>query len=701
MPGADHTPADSDFKGAGPTRYSYCYPELGDQCNVVYLTGVRTTKYTFGRVVGINSGSTGAVASAACNGPCGQPPAAPVDLVVLIDRTGSMSDTQMGFARDAVKAVLGVYDPTLQRVAVGFAGPSSTVSTCNGAGGGPNVNANAMSPGTLTAPTVANSNTTNVQSAANTTGGYTSLQISRPTSATTDDLLVAGITISGNPGSITAPATAGGWTFIGKSNNGANLSLWTYWKRVVSGEPGSYTWSGFPANTRASGSILRLQDAPATGNPIVTFSTNSGGTANPVRASSVNATTQNGLVGFFGSIRTGAAGTNGTTFTGPAGMTERSDRATASANGTPWISMLSAAGTQASSGATGNKDATAAATGLWATQLIAIKPAPVETYGATYPADLSLWIPIGFTGTDTDAPSQAWSEAYSDGNKTVYPTTHITSAINCGLACGAQSSVGTNLTTPIAMAAQYLQDYGRPNVKWGILFETDGEPNYTSYGSRNGEYTCQSAVNAANAAKAITNAKGQHIEVFTVGFLDTDPDCPDGTGSYNSTTYNGDAVTLALADMASSNNTPKPNGGTGACVATENTDLDHFFCGPKNSDLETVFEQIATQFAGIRTHLVQLDPLPVVYNLNVHVGTRLGGTNVTVTGKYFTGTTSVKFGAASVACPSVNCVLTSDTSITVKSPAGANGTTVEVVVTTSAGSSPLNPGNPGDSYTYN
>ena len=78
------------FTGAGDTRSSSCDPFLGDKCNTVVVSASSNTNYSFGRVVGVNSGSTGAIQSAACNGPCGQPPSIPVDLVMIIDRTGSM-----------------------------------------------------------------------------------------------------------------------------------------------------------------------------------------------------------------------------------------------------------------------------------------------------------------------------------------------------------------------------------------------------------------------------------------------------------------------------------------------------------------------------------------------------------------------------------------------------------------------------------
>ncbi len=78
-----------DFIGAGRTRSSDCRPDLGDRCNVVVVEGNVTTPYSFGRVVGVNSGETGAVQSAACKGLCGElPPEFDVELVM--DTSGSM-----------------------------------------------------------------------------------------------------------------------------------------------------------------------------------------------------------------------------------------------------------------------------------------------------------------------------------------------------------------------------------------------------------------------------------------------------------------------------------------------------------------------------------------------------------------------------------------------------------------------------------
>jgi hypothetical protein len=128
----------SDFTGAGPTRSSICQPynftglngSKGDTCNVVLISGAATQAYGFARVIGINSGSTGTVQSAACNGPCGASPVTPVDLVIILDRTGSMAESngdddgpKIQSLQKAAEAVLGVYNPALQRVALALTGP--------------------------------------------------------------------------------------------------------------------------------------------------------------------------------------------------------------------------------------------------------------------------------------------------------------------------------------------------------------------------------------------------------------------------------------------------------------------------------------------------------------------------------------------------------------------------------------------------
>ena len=86
----------SQFIGAGPTRTSSCNPSVGDKCNVVVVSGASTTRYAFAPVVGIANGSSGAVASAACGGPCGTVPLVLNDVELVIDKSGSMGGNNSG-----------------------------------------------------------------------------------------------------------------------------------------------------------------------------------------------------------------------------------------------------------------------------------------------------------------------------------------------------------------------------------------------------------------------------------------------------------------------------------------------------------------------------------------------------------------------------------------------------------------------------
>ena len=199
-------------------------------------------------------------------------------------------------------------------------------------------------------------------------------------------------------------------------------------------------------------------------------------------------------------------------------------------------------------------------------------------YGSVYPADLAKWIPVGLTGTG--APL---NQSYLNAAGAPNPASLIVKTINCM----SSSSTGTNLSTPIKMARQYLAANGRAGVAKAILFETDGSPNYNSAGVA-ADFTCLSANTEA------TTAKAAGIEIFTVGFGVTSADlCPDTSGVYKTK-----SVTRLLADMA---NTSIDNG----CVAAENTDGDHFYCQPRSEDLRSVFISAVAALTG-GTRLVHL-----------------------------------------------------------------------------------------------
>lgn len=722
-----HTPVAADFKGAGPTRYSNCRPDLGDKCNVVYISASLATRYSFGTVVGVNEGYTGSVVSAACNGPCGQPPAAPVDLIVIIDRSGSMDPDPPGGAddltnvtKDAAKAILGVYNSGSQRVALGLLGPSKPAGTCSGAGGGPPVGVLVGTSFSLVPPPTTNTGNNWIRTASTPSAGAASLTVNKPSNTQVGDLLVASITASGGTATTVAGNAAGalpgdpsignppvgtatptGWTLIRRTDNLTNVSLLTYYRVATAADvaASSYTWTLTP-NARASGGIL-LFTGVDTANPI-----NISGDAISVVPSNLPTapivTTTSGQTALlaFNAIASGGSGSGH--FSGwTNSTTERFDIRHANAAG-PSLGYANKAVPAA--GATGTTAATAASA-HWASQHIALTPRVPDPYGTNPASDLPQWIPIGFTGSDTDIPAPAWNEPYSDAAGNPLPGSHLVSGINCH-----DSDGYTNLATPLAMARYYLENFGRPDSTWGVLFETDGQPVYNSTGAIL-DHTCGQAVINATALKGLTNAQGKHVELFTVGYgLNGSGNelCPDGRTigghSYpNPAGYLNKYVTKALSDMATGPDLPPIpplNGSTADCVAAENADQDHFFCEPKTNDLTTVFKIIATQLAGIRPHLVQVDPLPVVSSISPTSGPPGGGTVVTLTGKYFTGINTAGCTTCGVKVNGVNGAFTflNDTTVRVTTPAGPGGQDVHIIVSTPAGSSPASK---ADIYHYN
>ena len=87
----------------------------------------------FARAIGFNRMNISKSATAVAD----QPTTAPVDLMLINDRTGSMTATDLTNVKDASKALLGVLDPTNVNVALGTLGPSSTTNLCaaNGTAG--------------------------------------------------------------------------------------------------------------------------------------------------------------------------------------------------------------------------------------------------------------------------------------------------------------------------------------------------------------------------------------------------------------------------------------------------------------------------------------------------------------------------------------------------------------------------------------
>jgi RHS repeat-associated protein len=189
----------------------------------------------------------------------------------------------------------------------------------------------------------------------------TSLTIAAPTGTAADDVLLAVIATRTNP-TITAPV---GWALVRSDNDSTAFRQSIYVRTAGASEPGSYIWSFSGPVTSAVGGMVGysgldpLSPIDAHGGQVA------GGTS--VTAPSITTTVDDTiLVGFFGDE-------NDSTYTPPAGMTERFD---VLAGGSSSQSSVSAAdAVQAAAGATGTKVATSSKNATYVGQLVALRPA--------------------------------------------------------------------------------------------------------------------------------------------------------------------------------------------------------------------------------------------------------------------------------------------------------------------------------------
>ena len=107
----------TDWKVKGGRAQHLCNPYAGDKCNTVVVRTSNIVNYIFAPVIGIEQGNTGSVSAASCRGACGAEPS-PLDVVMVIDRTGSMTAADLANAKNAALSVLDFYDSSSQHVGV-------------------------------------------------------------------------------------------------------------------------------------------------------------------------------------------------------------------------------------------------------------------------------------------------------------------------------------------------------------------------------------------------------------------------------------------------------------------------------------------------------------------------------------------------------------------------------------------------------
>ena len=206
-------------------------------------------------------------------------------------------------------------------------------------------------------------------SSANNAGGALTLAINKPAGTVQNDLLFAHVSVRGGAAAtITAPA---GWSLVRRTDNATapGLAQAVYTKVAGAAEGASYQWN-FDSSRRAAGGITGYYGVDNS-NIVDVWSENTGSGNKNAQANSITTTGANHrVVGLYGSSAS-------TSFTPPAGMTERYD--TNSTGATAEAADM----TQVAAGATGNKTSVAVNNGTWVAQLVALR---LDAVNPTAPA---------------------------------------------------------------------------------------------------------------------------------------------------------------------------------------------------------------------------------------------------------------------------------------------------------------------------
>lgn len=115
-----------------------CVPSATVKCNAVQVTASRVVQFIFGPAINIPTGTTGAMSTVSCRGTCGGEAAPnPMNVVVMADRTPSMSSSELSSMKSGLASMLGMMTPTQQYVAFG----AIAISTGTGSSGSAKISA--------------------------------------------------------------------------------------------------------------------------------------------------------------------------------------------------------------------------------------------------------------------------------------------------------------------------------------------------------------------------------------------------------------------------------------------------------------------------------------------------------------------------------------------------------------------------------
>ena len=253
--------------------------------------------------------------------------------------------------------------------------------------------------------------------------GSGGLTINVPAGTTTDDVMIAAISVRPSSSTITPPA---GWTSLNRVDQGTgNSNAQEIFYRVATGsEPASYAWNFSGTITGAAGGISTYTGVD-TSSPIDAFGGNTTANGTTHTANSITTSVADAMVISAHSF------SSAETWTPPGGMTEQIDIASLTTPDAAGISLEMNDVLQATAGATGDKTATAAGnTDTGVAQLVALTPLVTASIVVTFTGTVDE-INAGsifLTGTANGGPEA--TQTYTGFNNSTITGQSITTSTN-------------------------------------------------------------------------------------------------------------------------------------------------------------------------------------------------------------------------------------------------------------------------------
>ena len=323
-------------------------------------------------------------------------------------------------------------DAEINELTLGAAGPTGTKTATSDTAAVGVTKSIALRPTTtpLTCALTAQlSKPIQLRSVASNTAATSALSLNVPSGVVDGDVMIAAVAhgLVATPFTTTPPA---GWTLVHQVEPGATnvFGIFVY-RRVASGEPVSYSWT-FSSAVNSAGAISAYWNVDTSGS----IDVETGGQG----AVSSTTTTEPGDLLVLSSMSTST-----TTFTPPAGMTERIDVASGSSN---VASLELADAVQAIGGATGSKTPTPSPS-TWV--LLALRPTAGSFLGS---ASASITGPtVALTSVSIATPAVS----FASGDRLQVDVTGPNDQQNCGAAV---SYDGTAQPSKLTVAALVVSE---------------------------------------------------------------------------------------------------------------------------------------------------------------------------------------------------------------------------------------------------